>query len=453
MNLKLQLFARILLIALLSVLMSAAYVLYQTNQQSILQADSTAKRINQHMTEELLRNFSRYDYRTPFPSTGLWGDISGLPGSCVQFLSRTESRRRSLCSDVNEADRTWPYWFGTLYEQLFQPDYEANRRFSFNAITYGTILVSLNRQVETSRAWHNLQAVIGVLSFSILAVCLLVYMTINRMLKPAQLIVSGLEKMRDGQLNTRLPAFDIAEWRRTSQAINALADSQQQVLADNQRLALKLLNVQEEEHRYIARELHDEFGQCLAGINAMTTSISQSARQEYPKILPELESINHITEHMMVALRNLLTRLRPVEVDEIGLQKSLQKLIKSWHQRSGNQTRFELTINADLATLPEPLPVNIYRVVQEALTNIAKHAHATKATIQLHYSSADELQLLIEDNGLANNDDIQQSLGMGLLGIHERVGALGGQTHITANHGGGLKMLITLPINRAQETT
>lgn len=452
MNLKLQLFARILLIALLSILMSAAYVLYQTNQQSIRQADATAKRINQHMTEELLRNFSRYDYRTPFPNTRLWGDIGGLPGSCVQFLSRSESRRRSLCSDVNEAERTWPRWFGTLYNQLFQPGYEAHRRFSFNALTYGTILVSLNRQVEIARAWHNLRAIIGILSFSILAVCLLVYMTINRMLKPAQLIISGLEKMRDGQLNTRLPAFDIAEWRRTSEAINALADSQQQVLADNQSLALKLLNVQEEEHRYIARELHDEFGQCLAGINAMTTSIRQSARQEYPKILPELENINNVIEHMMLALRNLLTRLRPAEVDEIGLQKSLQKLIKSWHQRSGNQTRFELTIDADLATLPEPLPVNIYRIVQEALTNIAKHAYATQASIQLNCPHTGTLVLQIEDNGLAEAKNIQQSMGMGLLGIHERVSALGGQTNITANPGGGLKMLITLPINQPQES-
>lgn len=452
MNLKLQLFARILLIALLSVLMSAAYVLYQTNQQSIMQADSTAKRINQHMTEELLRNFSRYDYRTPFPNAGLWGDISGLPGSCVQFLSRTESRRRSLCSEVNEADRTWPRWFGTLYDHLFQPDYEASRRFFFNSITYGTILVSLNRQVETSRAWHNLQAVIGILSVSILAVCLLVYLTINRLLRPAQLIVSGLEKMRDGQLDTRLPAFDITEWRRTSQAINALANSQQQVLAENQRLALKLMNVQEEEHRYIARELHDEFGQCLAGINAMTTSISQSARQDYPQIQPELDNISHITEHMMVALRNLLTRLRPADVDEIGLEKSLQKLVKSWHQRSGHQTHFELKIDAPLANLPEPLPVNIYRIVQEALTNIAKHAHASQATIKLYYPDKDTLMLLITDNGLADNDNIQQSLGMGLLGIHERTRALGGQTNITANAGGGLKMTITLPVNRPQES-
>lgn len=453
MNLQLQLFARILLIALLSVLMSAAFVLYQTNQQSILQAESTAKRINQQMTTELLRNFSRYDYRTPFPNTGLWGEISGLPGSCVQFLSRTESRRRSLCSDVNEAERTWPRWFGSLYSQLFEPDYEASRRFSFNAITYGTILVSLNRQVETSRAWHNLQAVIGILSVSILAVCLLVYVTINRLLRPAQLIVGGLEKMRNGELHTRLPAFDIVEWRRTSEAINALANSQQQVLAENQRLALKLMNVQEEEHRYIARELHDEFGQCLAGINAMNTSISQSAREDYPKILPELENIKHITEHMMVALRNLLTRLRPADVDEIGLEKSLQKLVKSWHQRTGNRTLFELQIDAPLPVLPEPLPVNIYRIVQEALTNIAKHAQATQAKIHLFNPDSNALELVIEDNGLADNDNLQQSMGMGLLGIHERVGALGGQTTIAAIENGGLKMRIQLPITPPRGTT
>ncbi|MCX4189123.1 sensor histidine kinase [Methylophaga sp. OBS3] len=451
MNLKLQLFARILLIALFSVLISAAYVLYETNQQSMFQADSTAKRINQHMTEELLRNYTRYDYRTPFPSTRLWEDMNGLPGSCIQFLSRSESRRRSMCSEVDESERSWPLWFGGLYSSLFSPDYEATRRFSFNAVTYGTILVSLNRHVETARAWHNLRAVLGVLSFSIVALSFFIFMTINRLLRPATLIVSGLEKMRDGHLETRIPTFDIAEWRRTSQAINALATSQQQVLAENQQLAMKLMNVQEEEHRYIARELHDEFGQCLAGINAMTTSISQTAKNDNPEIQPELDSINRITEHMMVTLRNLLTRLRPTEVDEIGLEKSLQKLIKSWHQRRGNETQITLLIDTPLQDLPAPLPVNIYRVVQEALTNIAKHAQATKALIHLFSPETGFLQLMIEDNGLADNDKIQQSMGMGLLGINERVRALGGQVNISANQGNGLKMMIRLPIHTQKE--
>lgn len=451
MNLKAQLLVRILLIALVCLMGSAWYVLYQTDKQAIFEAKQTANRIERQTRQQMLQMFQRYDYSRPFPDINQWRGISGVPGSCTQFLSRTQSRERSLCNDMPDLETTYPNWFGSLYQQFFNPDYEVRTPVNFNALRYGTVLVTLNVQIETTRAWNNLRAVIGVLTVTFVALCILMFWTINRMLQPAQRIVDGLEKMREGNLDYRLPSFDIVEWRRTSEAINALASSQQHTLAENKRLAMKLMNAQEEEHRYISRELHDEFGQCLAGINAVTASVVQTARKDCPAVVDEVQSISHITGHMMTALRNLLTRLRPTEVDELGLSASLRQLVKSWNQRSGNQTQYELDIDDSLDQLPDPLPVNIYRIVQECLTNIAKHARAGKAEISLRRMTDDTVSLIIRDDGIAQAESFENTLGMGLFGIHERVTALGGRLKLEALRYGGLQVSASLPIPEATQ--
>jgi len=451
MNLKKQLFFRILFIAVIYLAASAFYVLYQTDQQAISEANFTADRIEKQVNNQLLQMFTRHDLSRPFPNTELWPDNNGLSGSCIQFLSRAENRRRNLCQQIIEAERTWPSWFGNLYQQLFSPDFEVQKNISFNIMSYGSILVTLNSRIETARAWNNLRAVIDVLFISIFAVSLLVYITINRMLKPAQQIVMGLEKMRDGHLETRLPRFNIKEWQQTSEAINQLASSQEQIIADNKQLALKLMNIQEEDHRYIARELHDEFGQCLAGINAITASINQTASTECPELVPEIKTINPITSHMMEVLRSMLTRLRPVEIDDLGLSQSLSNLVESWNHRSNGKTDHQLTLSGKIDSLPEPLPVNIYRIVQECLTNIAKHAKASHADVIITYLAEQHIHLEISDNGIAELDKFDKSLGVGLLGIRERVMALGGQLILSPRQSGGLTINITIPDLPQQE--
>jgi len=452
MDLKRHLFARILLIAIVCLISSAYYVLYQTDQQAMHEANFTASRIESQVKSQLLQMFSRYDLRSSFPNTDLWPNINGISGSCIQFLSRAENRQRNLCNETVEAERTWPVWFGTLYEHFFSPEFDVKKNISFHTMTYGSIVVTLNKRIEIARAWNNVHSIIGVLFVSIFAVCILVYVTINRMLKPAQTIVTGLEKMRAGQLDTRLPSFEIMEWKRTSDAINQLAITQEQVIADNKQLALKLMNIQEEDHRYIARELHDEFGQCLAGINAVTASINQTAKTQCPQLVDEIKTISPITSHMMEILRSMLTRLRPAEVDDLGLAMSLQKLISSWNKRAKDQTHYQLKLIGDIDTLPEPLPVNIYRIVQECLTNIAKHAQASTADVSINYQLDHQIQLEIRDDGVADVAEFDNTLGVGLLGIRERVMALGGKLTLLAGDTGGLNINITIPIISSSNT-
>ncbi|MFW5450833.1 MAG: ATP-binding protein, partial [Methylophagaceae bacterium] len=255
-----------------------------------------------------------------------------------------------------------------------------------------------------------------------------------------------------GQLNTRLPLFDIKEWRQTSEAINNLASTQEQIIFDNKQLALKLMNIQEEDHRYIARELHDEFGQCLAGINAVTTSIQQTAQTQCPELIPEIKTISPITNHLMEVLRSMLTRLRPAEIDDLGLATSLQNLINSWNNRSNGKTTYHLSIPDNLDNLPEPLPINIYRIVQECLTNIAKHAQATDANVMISYHHGQHVELEINDDGIAKPEDFDSTLGVGLLGIRERVTALGGDIRLSPQQTNGLTVFITIPLVSQQDS-
>lgn len=446
MNLKVQLLYRILFIAIICLMASASYVLYQTDKQAMSEADFTAQLIEKQVRGQLLTMFSHNDFSSSFPNTELWPDINGVSGSCIQFLSRSEKRRRNLCNQTIESERTWPDWFGTLYQQFFSPGFEVKKNISFNAMAYGSILVTLNTRIETARAWNNLRAIIGVLFMSILAVCVLVYFTINQLLKPAQIIITGLDKMRDGQLETRIPSFNIKEWKQTSEAINQLASSQEHAIADNKQLALKLMNIQEEDHRYIARELHDEFGQCLAGINAITVSINQTASTQCPELVPEIKTISPITSHMMEVLRSMLTRLRPVEMDDLGLSQSLNNLVENWNHRSNGKTDHQLTLSGKIDSLPEPLPVNIYRIVQECLTNIAKHAKASHADVIVNYLPQQHIHIVISDNGIAELDKFDKSLGVGLLGIRERVMALGGKLTLSHRQAGGLMITILIPV-------
>jgi len=286
---------------------------------------------------------------------------------------------------------------------------------------------------------------LGLAAMTVLAVCLLVYLSISRALRPAGIIVAGLESMENGNLAYRLPPFELIEWQRTAKAINQLAASQQQLLAERQKLAVKLINLQEEERRYLARELHDEFGQCLAAINAVAASIAQTAEQLCPALVGEADHISRITQHMMASVRELLRRLRPAELDELGLAAGLNSLVSGWNMRSGGKIHYQLSIIGDCAVLPEPVTVTLFRITQECLTNIAKHSMATNAKVTLAITT-NAVALTVEDDGIATGLPFAEASGIGLLGIRERVTALNGQLTLAIAQPHGLIVEAWLPI-------
>jgi two-component system sensor histidine kinase UhpB len=445
MNLQFHLLSRITVAALMCLLATTAYVLYHSDRQARQATQITAEALGKQMEIQLFRINAGVGQANRFPDFDLWKQTASAPGICVRFVATGNAVARSLCKGATPAGLNWPVGFETFYRRLFNPGFEITRPIVFNSRVYGSLTVTPSAEMEIAEAWENIRSLLGLSAMTVLAVCLLVYLSINRALRPARIIVAGLESMENGNLAYRLPPFELIEWQRTAAAINQLAATQQQLLAERQKLAVKLINLQEEERRYLARELHDEFGQCLAAVNAVAASIAHTAEQQCPALVGEADHISRIAQHMMDSVRDLLRRLRPAELDELGLAVGLNSLVSGWNTRGGGKIHYQLHIAGDCALLPEPLTVTLFRVTQECLTNIAKHSAAANAKVTL-VVIADAAALTVEDDGIATGLPFADGPGIGLLGIRERVTALHGQLTLAIAQPHGLIVEVWLPI-------
>jgi signal transduction histidine kinase len=450
MNLKFHLLVRIILAAICYLLITAAYVLYQADRQAKDEAQVTLDSIGKQLEIQLFRMDMGLKHAIKFPDFTLWKENQSATGVCIRFIPPNNDVAQGICRGAEWSDKSWPALFETAYRLIFSPGLELFRQTTYKDQVHGVISVTPSVERELSHAWGNMLVLLELSVLTIAAVCLLVYISISRALRPAQIIVSGLSKMQKGELSFRLPNFDLLEWQATSSAINELAASQQQLISKRKQLASKLITLQDEERRFLARELHDELGQCLAAINALAASIAQTAEQDCPQITEEAKNISRINQRMMNTVQTILVRLRPADIDELGLELSLNSLITEWNTRASSKIHFQLLINGDCQQLKQPLPITLFRIVQECLTNISKHSSAKTATVDLNISDK-LITLTINDDGDIDTLPFAANSGFGLLGIRERVCPLRGEFTIEKSKSGGLSIKVTLPLNCTED--
>jgi two-component system sensor histidine kinase UhpB len=445
MNLQFHLLSRIVAVALACLMATTAYVLYRNDWQVRETTQATAESLGRQLEIQLLRIDAGFGQARQFPDFSLWKQTASIPGICVRFEDAANpAEARGLCNGARLSPSDWPKGFEKVYRRLFNPGFEIVRPVAFKHRVYGSLTVASSVETDIAQAWDNIGRLLGLSAITTLAVCALVYLSINRALLPAKIIVAGLETIGKGNLAHQLPTFELHEWKQTAAAINQLTASQQRLLEERQKLAVKLINLQEEERRYLARELHDEFGQCLAALNAVAASIAYTAEQQCPALLEETDHIARISRHMMDNVRRLLGRLRPAELSELGLAASLNSLVAGWNTRCKGRPRYRLVMTGDCALLPESLAIALFRTAQECLTNIAKHSRAENAEVRLAVTE-EEVTLTIQDDGIANQLPFAEGPGIGLLGIRERLTALRGGLTLATAQPHGLIVKVGLP--------
>lgn len=452
MNLRLSLVLRIAATAVLCLVVAAAWVLLQADRASRSNAEHVADLVARQVELQFL-GMSTSVKSERFPDWDVLADTGGLAGVCVRYVSADGRSEKSSCQGSSSSDHTTEAWFDRAYRTLFDPGAPVARELRFRNHPAGSIIVTSDAAVEVARAWRDLCALFGLTAIALLAQCVLVYVSVGRALRPTQALIAGLQRMEAGDLAYRLPHFALDELRRIGEACNRLAANLQDTLTQRAELSRKLMHLQEDERRYLARELHDEFGQCLAAVNAHAASVVQTAEAECPGLLPDGQSIARIADHMMGLLRGMLLRLRHSGIDELGLVNSVQGLVRDWQARLGANTHFTFETSGDLDSLPAAINVDVYRIVQECLNNVAKHSGANAVQIRLarpavqpSVAEQDNVGIRIEDNGLAD-ESIHCASGLGLLGIKERVSALGGQLSLQLREGGGLVVLAQIPLS------
>lgn len=453
-SVKLQsvLIALVVISGITALLISAAFALYKTNHEFKLRAESTAQIVQQQLAWQMLKVDNQVMLRSQFPDFYLWKNANNFSGLCVTFENNKKILERSMCSgDLSEED--WPVWFEHLYLRLFDPGQEVKLEIKSKTEIEGWVTVTPSVMVVLHKAWQNITTLMTFSSIVILIMCTLLYLSLQWILRPIHRTQQRLAQMSQGDLTVKVPNFHIQEWQDTATAINTLATNLNKTLEDRKQLSVKLLHVQESERRYLCRELHDELGQALTGLRALAYFIEEEVQERCPDLSTKVQQISLISQHMMELVKALLFRLRPADLDELGISESLKSMVTEWNSKHTNITcHLALTDNID--DIPVPIAVNLLRTVQECLTNIVKHASATSAEVQLNYlaHSPTLLELSIQDNGCFTQGEHLNTAGNGLLGIQERIAALNGELSMSQSTMGGLKVSAIVPIAQATQT-
>ncbi len=208
-------------------------------------------------------------------------------------------------------------------------------------------------------------------------------------------------------------------------------------------LSARLMSVQEEERRRLSRELHDEFGQSLSAVNAYLWLIERQPPADVEGLRARTTEARHLISRTLAAMRELSQLLRPSTLDEFGLLPSLDDHLKAFAQRHQIATSFNA--NGLPERLPPEMEIALYRITQEALTNVARHARAHRVRVALVVREG-ELRLEIDDDGIgfpARGNGART--GTGLVGIRERVRALHGTLTLHSANGAHLRVSLPLP--------
>lgn len=242
-------------------------------------------------------------------------------------------------------------------------------------------------------------------------------------------------------------------WRRYGQAVTQLQARRSaearlaEALAGNRRLAAEHLRAQESERKHLARELHDELGQYSNAIKLDAVAVQRNAPSA--EAAQAAERILKAVEHIHAVTGDIIRRLRPAGLDELGLVAALENCVHHWRQRLPD-TRLQLGVSGEFDDVGELAKLTIYRLVQEGLTNSSRHAAAGHIDITLCRETdqhGDQIVLTVNDDGRGADLALAQK-GFGLSGMRERVELLGGSFSTQSAPGRGFTLEATLPSHR-----
>ncbi len=230
---------------------------------------------------------------------------------------------------------------------------------------------------------------------------------------------------------------DITERKRAQEA--------EQRLEENRQLTHLIQRHIEDERRSLSRELHDELGQYVTAIKTFAVGIASKTGEKMPEVAANAQTIVAAANHIYDGMHNIIRQLRPGSLDNLGLAETLRDAMANW-QSQHPSVRFSLTLAGRLDNLGETMNINLYRIVQESVTNALRHAKASAIDIRLDGDGDDEVQLTIKDNGVGISIcNVDQGKHFGLLGMRERTQALRGRFSIDSIPGQGATVSVAIP--------
>ena len=324
----------------------------------------------------------------------------------------------------------------------------------------GSLVITSHPNDEMNEIWDGIVTQLQVGSAIAIALFLMTMTVVSRALAPIQSLSQAMTNIEAGRYDTRVKPEGPPELAAICGKLNHLAATLGDAVEEKRLLAERAVSLQDAERKEIARELHDEFGPYLFALRAHASALMRIAdtREPNTEMLRKhgsalLEQINALQQFN----RRVLERLRPVGLTELGLHEAIGALLRLWRE-SYPGVVIETAISRSLGETGETAELTIYRIIQEALTNVFRHARATHVEITVEPASSHvatapvepgAIMVSVRDNGAGLPADHKQ--GYGIIGMRERVLALGGSmTVASTNRGVTVEALVPCGIRQLQ---
>jgi two-component system sensor histidine kinase UhpB len=348
--------------------------------------------------------------------------------------------RQSAYSDDDDGARSPPAWFVSLV-------HPEKTSVSVPITIRGrpqALVITSHPDDEMAEIWDGIVTQLEVGSAIAAALFLITMTVVGRALAPLKALSQAMTDIESGRYGTRVTPGGAPELAAICTRLNHLAATLGDAIEEKRYLAERTVSLQDVERKEIARELHDEFGPYLFALRAHAGALMRLSEVGVPDAgalrrhgAAILEQVNALQQFN----RRILERLRPVGLAELGLREALGALLRLWGE-SHPDMAIETRISLALGETGETAELTIYRVIQEALTNVFRHAGATSVNVSvepaeqpigLHADRGFAL-VRVRDNGSGMKPD--HKLGFGLTGMRERILALGGTLTIASDEGG-----------------
>jgi two-component system sensor histidine kinase UhpB len=433
--------------------LSAAFVIVlivaeiQGTRESVREEIEAANRVASHLLGRLASVYSTI----------------GGPELVLQFLQqlgRVRANEVYLLSPTGEvlyrsppatykAGREAPAWFA----RLFTPQ---TAKVTFELRGGVRLVVEAQPSRAVLDAWDEIVRLSTIGVIMLIAVNGLAFWSVAHVFKPIPIIADGLERLQRGDLTFRLPPLAGSEANAIGSAFNRMAQAMEdKVRAERQardaearleqRREMASLADQrvEEERRLIAHELHDEFGQSVTAIRSLALAIAGQGGARDPATGEAALLISDEAARLYDAMHSLIPRLAPLSLDTLGLSATMDNLVRDWRRRHP-------AISIDLEQrLPQDLgpsvTLAVYRVVQEALINSLRHAHASRVAIAV-LGDESSIRVSVADDGVGLPPDWARPGHFGLRGLADRVAQLGGTFNVGNQNGRGVLLTAEIPL-------
>ncbi|HEX2789265.1 MAG TPA: HAMP domain-containing protein [Steroidobacteraceae bacterium] len=426
MNLKRLLLIRMTLMGLLCWLGVSVYLVGQSARREAEDITTVANQLQPMVASDVMRRWASLDSDARQPDLG--GAAARFPEPMCLRYSALDGTYSDWGCGPSAVDSGVPHWIASILGELGPRHISLQRPIAVYGLAVGTLHVESDDASLLRHQWRSVRDLLGLAAVMLLALDLLAFWVVGRALRPTARIVAAVEQLGEGMNDVRLPPLRPREFRLIASGINRLAQRLADSYAARAELTARLIRVQEDERRELAHELHEEFGQCVTALSAVSASLRHSVSQG--DVLTEADVLPLETgiEQMLSSLRGMLQALSVPPLEQQGLRSAVADLVAAWQIRlqAGPRVVIDADPAADQMPNHEYAPC-IYRVVQECLNNIARHAPDSVSACVCIRQQSHWLQVRVSNDlvGVKQNR-AGTGTGMGLKLLAERVRALHG---------------------------